>query len=298
MFFNYKEYYSSIKSYLLDRCVDQIKFSLQITWLLNSFVEDETPLIKSDIYEWLLQKIEETLVNGERNTVKLFNQYIQLQKEESSKNNIKINMRKSSDYDIIFKREKSGNIDMLPFLEKQSRLLYFNICNEFYSSLKNMCEDLKNYPKENNERKNKLMEYVKTFNENFEQQRIDNEEYLLNYPSFFGIILPFNDSSSTEDLDSSLIVRIIPEQCFCFSTKARVPTKICAECIKVKELKNSEYLNNSQKRSNKEINKNNFFKTFTVMDNDSNNNLNIISTNNYQRKKTTKPRQFSLVNRK
>ena len=298
MFFNYKEYYSSIKSYLLDRCVDQIKFSLQITWLLNSFVEDETPLIKSDIYEWLLQKIEETLVNGERNTVKLFNQYIQLQKEESSKNNIKINMRKSSDFDIIFKREKSGNIDMLPFLEKQSRLLYFNICNEFYSSLKNMCEDLKNYPKENDERKNKLMEYIKTFNENFEQQRIDNEEYLLNYPSFFGIILPFNDSSSTEDIDSSLIVRIIPEQCFCFSTKARVPTKICAECIKVKELKNSEYLNNSQKRANKEINKNNFFKTFTVMDNDSNNNLNLISTNDFQRKKTTRPRQFSLVNRK
>ena len=31
MFFNYKEYYSSLESYLLDRCVDQIKFSLQIT---------------------------------------------------------------------------------------------------------------------------------------------------------------------------------------------------------------------------------------------------------------------------
>ena len=89
-----------------------------------------------------------------------------------------------------------------------------------------MCEDLKNYPKENDQRKNKLIEYINNFNENFEQQRIDNEDYLLNYPSFFGIILPFNDSSSAEDIDSSLIIRIIPEQCFCFSTKARVPTKI------------------------------------------------------------------------
>ena len=291
MFFNYKEYNSSIKSYILDRCVDQIKFSLQITWLLNSYVEDETPLIKSDVYECLLQKIEETLVNGERNTVKLFNQYLQMQKEESSKSNLSINMRKSSDYDIIFKREKSGNIDMLPFLEKQSRLLYFNICNEFYSSLKDMCEDLKNYPKENDQRKNKLMEYIKTFNENFEQQRLDNEEYLLNYPSFFGIILPFNDSSSTEDIDSSLIVRIIPEQCFCFSTKARVPTKICAECIKVKELKTSEYLNLNKNKKNKELKK-----SSETLDNDPNIILNKIVTNSFQRKKSARPRQFSVVN--
>ena len=104
MFFNYKEYYSSIKSYLLDSSVDQIKFSLQITWLLNSFTEDDTPLIKSDVYEWLLQKIEETLVNGERNTVKLFNQYKQLQKEESKKNNIYNKIY--SDFDFGYKKEK------------------------------------------------------------------------------------------------------------------------------------------------------------------------------------------------
>ena len=290
MFFNYKEYYSSIKSYLLDRCVDQIKFSLQITWLLNSFTEDDTPLIKSDVYEWLLQKIEETLVNGERNTVKLFNQYKQLQKEESKKNNIYNKIY--NDFDFGYKKEKS--IEMLPFLEKQSRLVYFNICNEFYSSLKNMCEDLKNYPKENDQRKNKLMEYIKTFNDNFIQQRTDNEEYLLNYPSFFGIILPFNDSSSTEDIDSYLIVRIIQDQCFCFSTKARVPTKICAECIQVKELKNSEYLNhnnNNNKKEKKPNNKNLFMKTFTILDNDKNK---IVGTA-LRRKQSQKIRQFSLL---
>ena len=123
MFFNYKEYYSSIQSYLLDRCVDQIKFSLQITWLLNSFIEDETPLIKSDIYECLLQKIEETLVNGERNTTKLFNQYIQLQKDElnnNKKSNNNIYNKISNNFNI--KKEKS--FEMLPFLEKQSRSLY------------------------------------------------------------------------------------------------------------------------------------------------------------------------------
>ena len=292
MFFNYKQYYSSIKSYILDRCVDQIKFSLQITWLLNSFIEDDTPLIKSDIYEWLLQKIEETLVNGERNTIKLFNQYIQLQKEESK------NKNNDSIFNFKYRKEKSVNI--IPFLEKQSRLLYFNVCNEFYSSLKFMCEDLKNYPKENDQRKNKLMEYIKDFNQKFIQQRIENEEYLLNYPSFFGIILPFNDSSSAEDIDSSLIVRIIPEQCFCFSTKARVPTKICAECIQVKELKNSEYLNSSPKKKIKIIKSsknNNLLKSFTIMDNDNNSNANKFIGQGLQRKKTQRLRQCSVLSR-
>jgi len=292
MFFNYKQYYSSIKSYILDRCVDQIKFSLQITWLLNSFIEDDTPLIKSDIYEWLLQKIEETLVNGERNTIKLFNQYIQLQKEESK------NKNNDSIFNFKYRKEKSVNI--IPFLEKQSRLLYFNVCNEFYSSLKFMCEDLKNYPKENDQRKNKLMEYIKNFNQKFIQQRIENEEYLLNYPSFFGIILPFNDSSSAEDIDSSLIVRIIPEQCFCFSTKARVPTKICAECIQVKELKNSEYLKSIPKKKIKIIKSsknNNLLKSFTIMDNDNNSNTNKFIGPGLQRKKTQRLRQCSVLSR-
>ena len=277
MFFNYKEYFSSIKSYLLDRCVDQIKFSLQITWLLNSFIEDETPLIKGDIYEGLLQKIEETLVNGERNTIKLFNQYIELQKEETNKFSI-------NNYNSRISKDK----DMLPFLEKQSRLVYFNICNDFYSDLKNMCEDLRNYQKENGERKNKLLEYIKNFNDNFIQQRKDNEDYLLNYPSFFGIILPFNDSSSAEDIDSSLIVRIIPEECFCFSTKARVPTKICAECIQVKELKNSEYLNTNPK--SKKINKLKRFDTYKEND----------DTNKFafpQRKESFNVRQSSILAR-
>ena len=285
MFFNYKEYYSSVKSYLLDRCVDQIKFSLQVTWLLNSFTEDESPLIKGDIYEWLLQKIEETLVNGVRNTIKLIqNNQLESNNSTSDKNMSGFN----------YQREKSmNNSDMLPFLEKQSRLLYFNVCIEFYSQLKSMCEDLKNYPKENDQRKNKLMEYVTKFNEDFAQQRLDNEEYLLNYPSFFGIILPFNDSSSNEDLDSNLIVRIIPDQCFCFSTKARVPTKICAECITVKELKNSEIFQklNSKSRTFKRNAK--LFKSFTILEDDEKeddntdklNINNIINNNHYQNTK-------------
>ena len=257
MFFNYKEYYSSLQSYLLDRCADQVKFSLQVTWLSNSFTEDDCPLIKTDIFENLLQKIEETLVNGQRNTIKTFEQYIQLQDEEKNDNNKNYNtisnFNNNDQNNIINNKNNNlnestiNNKDLLLYLEKQSRLAYFNICIDFYSKLKLMCEDLRNYPKEKGERKNKLTEYISKFNESFEQQRIENSDYLSNYPSFYGVILPFNDSDTTEDSDSNLIVRIIPEQCFCFSTKCRVPTKICAECITVNELKNTNFLNNKNK---------------------------------------------------
>ena len=233
MLFNYKEYYSSLESYILDRCVNQIKFSLQTTWLLNSFIEDDNQEIKLNIYESLLQRIEETLVNGARDTIKIFNQYEHMDTIEN--NNI---------FDFSFKTDRSSNnSDIQNYMIKECKLSYFDICMKFYSSLKLMCEQLKNYDKENGERKNKLMKYIEDFNQELVEQRIEQKDFLKKYPSFYGIILPFNDSSSAEDYDSNYIVRIIPEECFCFSTKARVPTKICAECVTVKDLKNSGFLN-------------------------------------------------------
>ena len=233
MLFNYKEYISSLESYILDRCVNQIKFSLQTTWLLNSFIEDDNQEIKLNIYESLLQRIEETLVNGARDTIKVLNQYEHMDSIEN--NNI---------FDFSFKTDRSSNnSDIQNYMIKECKLSYFDICMKFYSSLKLMCEQLKNYDKENGERKNKLMKYIEDFNQELVEQRIEQKDFLKEYPSFYGIILPFNDSSSAEDYDSNYIVRIIPEECFCFSTKARVPTKICAECVTVKDLKNSGFLN-------------------------------------------------------
>ena len=233
MLFNYKEYISSLESYILDRCVNQIKFSLQTTWLLNSFIEDDNQEIKLNIYESLLQRIEETLVNGARDTIKVFNQYEHMDSIEN--NNI---------FDFSFKTDRSSNnSDIQNYMIKECKLSYFDICMKFYSSLKLMCEQLKNYDKENGERKNKLMKYIEDFNQELVEQRIEQKDFMKKYPSFYGIILPFNDSSSAEDYDSNYIVRIIPEECFCFSTKARVPTKICAECVTVKDLKNSGFLN-------------------------------------------------------
>jgi len=59
---------------------------------------------------------------------------------------------------------------------------------------------------------------------------------------YYGIILPFDDYPSTLDEHNSLIVRIIPDYCFCFSTKARVPVKIVVETVRVKECSDWEKL--------------------------------------------------------
>ena len=109
-----------------------------------------------------------------------------------------------------------------------------------------------------NREKLKIQEKARKYIIEQEKQRNNNEEFLKLYPSLFGIILPFNDTSSTDDIESNYIVRLIPEECFCFSTKARVPTKICAECITLKDLQNSGLLNckNSSKIDKK---KSNFF---------------------------------------
>ena len=220
---NYKIYKKTLESYLLDRCINQIKFSLQIFWLLNSYTEDDCLDIKKDIYEDMLRKIEETLVNGNRRSLTQYLQYEEISKKNlDSKRSSKID---GNDSEII---EKS--------IKKEMSLEYFNLCSDFYSKLKEMCEDLKNYEK-GTPRKNALKNYIEDFNQMLIQQRIMYNENLNQNNSFYGIILPFNDSDSTNDKENTLMVTFINEQSFCFSTKARVPTKICAECIKVDECK-------------------------------------------------------------
>lgn len=236
---NYKSYTESLEGYLLDRCINQMKFSLQVTWLVNSYSEDEG--MKKEVYDILLQKIEETLVNGNRSSL---TQYLQYRKMENR------NSVNSNDSQDIYKSS----------VKKEIRLQYFNVCIDFYQKLKLMCEDLKNYPKDKNPkdnvmcRKEALKNYISKFNNDFKNQRIENKEILQDNPFFNGIILPFDDSISTNDNDNSLIVRLIPEQSFCFSTKARVPTKICAECVKVIECSkwNTLYLNDENIKTEEE----------------------------------------------
>lgn len=213
----YKPYYESLENYILDRCVDQIKFSLKIYWLINSYSEsaEEYKIIKK--YDKLVQRIEMTLVNGRRATISSFKLYNSL--------NIKSE-------EEVYKHS----------LDKEFRLTYFEKTNKFYQELKCMCQKLKDFPKENKydpkmTRNSVMRKQLLKFNKNIRNMfsYIDENTKTTTKSFYRGYILPFDDAISTMDDYNSLIVNFLPEYSFCFSTKARVPVKITVECVRVLE---------------------------------------------------------------
>ncbi len=213
----YKSYYESLENYFLDRCVDQMKFSLKIHWLISSYTEtaDDPKIIKK--YDKLIQRIEMTLVNGRRATLSSFRLYNSL--------NIKSE-------EEVYKHS----------LDKEYRLNYFEKTMRFYHELKTLCEKLKDFPKENKAdssqtrnsiMRNQLQHFNKTIKKMFSS--LDENTKTTTKSFFRGYILPFDDSISTMDDYNSLIVNFLPEYSFCFSTKARVPVKITCEVVRVLE---------------------------------------------------------------
>jgi hypothetical protein len=213
----YKNYYESIENYLLERCVDHLKFTLKIHWLISSYIENADMKYRKK-YDRLIQRIEMTLVNGRRATMSTYRMYN--------------NMIVKSDEEV-YKHS----------LDKEYRLNYFDKVMRFYHDLRIMCEKLKDIPKENivnpTQSRNPVMRgYLRSFNNvirNLVSKVIDPNVNAVIKGLFKGFILPFDDSNSTLDENNTLIVNFLPEYSFCFSTKARVPVKITAETIKVKE---------------------------------------------------------------
>ena len=191
---------TSIESFLLENCVDKIKFSLLVNWFIG-YREDR-----------LSNQVEMTLVNGHRATISSFNSFL------ISKN--------LSEYDIFHNS-----------INKELRLSYFNYVNDFYDELSNLCDNLIPIPK--SERNDFLREnIVKLINKSKELK--DNLKGLAGVDNlirnlYYGYILPFNDEDSTEDESASIIVGVIKELSMCFNTKARVPIKIVVESVRVNE---------------------------------------------------------------
>lgn len=213
----YKVYYESIENYLLERCVDHLKFTLKIHWLISSYIENADPKYRKK-YDRLIQRIEMTLVNGRRATMSTYRMY----------NNMLVKSEEE-----IYKQA----------LDKELRLNYFDKVMRFYHELKNMCEKLKDVSKENpvnpNQTRNPVMRnHLKSFNnsiKNLKNKVMDQNTNPVIKGFFKGFVLPFDDSLSTVDENNTLIVNFLPEHSFCFSTKARVPVKITVETIKVRE---------------------------------------------------------------
>ena len=106
---NEKKNLESLQTYLLEQCLNKIKFSLYVYWMVSSYAE----LQKNIKYSTFLSTIEMAMVNGSRYTG-------------------------GSSFQMI--REKFSEEEVYELnINKQFHANYFNKCIVFYKDLKLIC---------------------------------------------------------------------------------------------------------------------------------------------------------------
>ena len=224
---------NSLENYLFNQCVNSIKFSLYVNWMISSNSEKSKEKKNLDF----LSGIEMAFVNG---------------------NKINSNIKEKIPFEFILNEN----------MNKQYRINYYNKCLIFYKKLKKLCENLFEHPKKDtnnpkNERNYKLKQYLKNINKEIENMfKKEDLKFANNIIKGFyrGIILPFDDTETINDEDCNLIVNFLCDFCFCYNTKNRVPIKLIFECVQTKEL-----INYKQKISINE-NNNNFIYNFNSVE--------------------------------
>jgi len=136
-FLTYKKYITPIENYLLDSCIDRMKFTLTIFWTTYS----NQNLKKM---EQLQQNIQTTFVNNKRHSLK---------PDKYRLNNNKKNENELIQMSII----------------KEYKLQYFDYIFQFYEQLKDLCKQLKDTSK--NERNNKLTKQLEKYNKKIEHKK-------------------------------------------------------------------------------------------------------------------------------
>ena len=234
----YKNYIYSLERFILEKCIQNLKFSLKITLLLKSFKQ-------SKVIDTINFQIERIMMS----------------------NNLKSQILMNKNEFLI--SNNSNN---------ESEIHYYYRCLEFYDILKKLCLLLNNYPKTKEKdklsRKEVLKEFIDLINDEIDNIKLNNyfkikkniekkKELIYNK----GYILPFTNKTFNDDEHSLVIVNILEEESFCFSTKERVPIKLCCECVEMSELedfydlyinekfneKKNKYINNTNKEKEENI---------------------------------------------
>lgn len=226
-----RTYNEPIEHFLLDQCINHIKFSVIVYWLV--LANNSSSSCKGK-YNDLINKIELTLVNGHRPFVK--------------------------QYSITKLSQISKDIITQNTLNKQLRLDYFDKVKVFYEKLKSLCENLKTITSSDRVelfilRDQALMKQITHINHNISSMYTEvvkqNSKKCKLIHLFRGVILPFNDSDEVNDENNNIIVNILNQHSFCFNTKARVPVKLVVECIRVYECESWDklYINDQDRVS-------------------------------------------------
>jgi hypothetical protein len=138
------------------------------------------------MYGNLINKIEETLVNGCRGNMSEMHKLLRSPQNTSFVNDM-----------LLYNKS----------LEKEYRLRYFNLMDEYYMYMKEMCEKLKAFPKDGaNCRNDMLKGYANNMNNMILTNRAEFEEPDSISKCFYkGVLLPFDDNIHTSDEYNSLV---------------------------------------------------------------------------------------------
>lgn len=214
----------SLENYLLDCCIDKIKFSLISYLIVNAFISKANDKQLSLQFAKLASKIETTLVNSKKQSNYFY----------SNNNN----------------NSNSSNDLFTYCINKEYQIDCFNKNIKLFTTLKAICDKLKSIT--NKSKCNSQLKFeLECLNTNITNM-YNISTYIkntINTPSqylFKGYILPFDDTYSTNDMNNNIIVRFIPEYSKCYITQTRIPIKLVVECIRVYECDKWDELYNKQ----------------------------------------------------
>lgn len=199
-----KKYSDSIEQFLLECCIDKIKFSLCAHWMVKNNIKKALNKEQRKKCESLNSTIEMTLVKTRRLLI-----------TDISNQNLKLYQ-----YSI----------------NKGFLIRCFEENLKIYSVFEKLCDGLKKLDGQD-KRDEQLRTVLKTFNKEIKRMYETSNEIknMINTPTqnlFRGIVLPFDDSDSVDDQKNNLIVNFVHEHSSCFNTKARVPIKLVVECVR------------------------------------------------------------------
>lgn len=217
----------SLEEFILDCCVDKIKFSLIVTWMITSNIFKACNDEYKDKFAKINNNIETTLVNTKRQNIFFSN---------VNNSSLYKNVTDKSDINEIYKR----------CVNKEYQIRYFEQNVKVYNNLKLLCEKLKSIDN-TNECLVELKHFLQNSNKKIKKlydtaEEIKNSINTSTKNLFRGIILPFDDSDSVNDKENNLIVNFVPEYSTCLKTKARVPVKLVVECVRAYECENWDNL--------------------------------------------------------
>lgn len=247
-----KTHSESLEEFVLDCCVDKIKFSLIVTWQISNNIKKAVSDAVKNKFSKLNSKIEMTLVNTKRQNI-FFN-------NSRSGNSLYKNVTDKTDIKEIYKT----------CVNKEYQITYFEENVKVFNHLKIFCEKLKEIENKN-DRTVELRQFLNNTNKKFKKwyQIAEEIQNTINVPTknlFRGIILPFDDSSSVNDNENNLIVNFVAGYSTCFNTKKRVPVKLVVECVRAYECENWDKLYCEKKAENEIVLNNNYDENDSLCD--------------------------------